>query len=299
MSATKLLADLRAAGLNVVEEPGWKKRGWRWRVDGEPEGVMQHHTAPPNPFPIKKLYGPPTYFIKANMATWPDGRLFLIAYKACNYSSGYGMLSVLTQNVRKSIAPTRNATKRGAKGGNKHFWNYENSHPGDGSPIPQVQLDTIIVSTQVVIDHFGMDPEQIISHAEWTRRKIDPYWNGSNRTAINQIREGAAGTPPVVIPPSPPSDDWTTELIMALPTLRRGDGFSNQNPQLRDDVRRIQANVAIAGIKAANTFDPVTGTPDGLFGPGTEASIRAFQTQENLTSDGIVGEDTWTSSLGQ
>jgi len=192
MSATKLLADLKAAGLHVVEEPGWKKRGWGWRVDGEPEGVMQHHTAPPNPYPIKKLYGPPSYFIKCNMATHEDGTLYLVAYKACNYSSGRGMKSVLTDNVRKSIAPTHNATKRGLWGGNKHFWNYENSHPGDGSDIPQVQLDAIIVSTQVVIDHFGMNPEQVISHAEWTKRKIDPRWNGSNRTAINQIREGVS-----------------------------------------------------------------------------------------------------------
>lgn len=192
MSATKLLADLKQAGLHVVEEPGWRTRGNRWNVNGQPEGIMQHHTAPPTPYPIKALYPtkPLQYRIKCNMATHPDGTLYLIAYKACNYSSGPGMLDVLKNNVRKSIAPTHNATKRGLKGGNRHFWNYENSHPGDGSPIPQVQLDTIIESNRVVNSHFGLDVEQTISHAEWTRRKIDPRWNGSNRTAIEQIREG-------------------------------------------------------------------------------------------------------------
>lgn len=190
MSANSLLAALKTAGLPVVEEPGWKARGNRWAVDNKPEGVMQHHTAPPNPYPIKKLYGPPFYRIKCNMATHEDGTLFLVAYKACNYSSGRGMLSVLTQNVRKSLAPIRNATTSGSKGGNRHFWNFENSHPGDGSLIPSVQLDTIIAANIVVNDHFGLDPEQVISHAEWSRRKIDPYWNGSNRTAINQIRAG-------------------------------------------------------------------------------------------------------------
>jgi len=303
MSADQLLADLKAAGLTVVEEPKWKTRGGRWATRAKPEGIMEHHTAPPNPFPIKKLYGPPLYRTKANMATHPDGTLYLIAYGACNYSSGYGMLKVLVDNVRKAIAPEHNATKRGAKGGNRYFWNYENSHLGDGSPIPQVQLDTIITSTRLVIEHFRLNSEQIISHAEWTSRKIDPYWNGSNRLAMKQIRDGVAG-PPVVVPPpvEPPIEpppDWTKELMMALPTLKKGDGFKGQNPELRDDVRRIQANVAIAGVKADNTFDPKTGKPDGLFGSGTNEAVITFQGHKSLKQDGVVGEATWTASMGQ
>ena len=193
MSAEQLLAALVGAGLNVVEEPRWRTRGNRWKVDGKPEGVMQHHTAPPNPYPIKALYRGGK--IKCNVATHEDGTLYLVAYKACNYSSGRGSRKVLTENVRLSIPPPDNAHARGLRdtvgwGGNKHYWNYENSHPGDGSPIPQVQLDTIIESNRIVNAHFGLDWQQTISHAEHSRRKIDPRWNGDNRTAINQIREG-------------------------------------------------------------------------------------------------------------
>lgn len=189
MKADQLLSDLKDVGLTVVEEPGWKTRGYKWAVDGKPEGVMQHHTAPPNPYPIKKLYGPLLYLIKANMATHEDGTLFLIAYNRCNYSSGRGMKAVLENNVRKEIPPTRNAPTKGLAGGNSHFWNYENSHPGDGSPLPDVQLRTIVLSNIVVNAHFGLNWKRIISHAEWTSRKIDPRWNGSNRVAIKQIRE--------------------------------------------------------------------------------------------------------------
>lgn len=291
----QLLTELRNAGLTVVEEPDWKTRGSTWAVNGKPEGVMQHHTAPPNPFPIKKLYGPPLFRTKANVATHEDGTLFLIAYKACNFSSGRGMKSVLVDNVRKSIAPTRNATARGLKGGNRHFWNFENSHPGDGSSIPQVQLDTIIAATQVVNAHFDLDPEQVISHAEWTRRKIDPFWNGSNRTAIEQIRAGVAGTPPVIQPPT----DWTKELIMALPTLAKGDGFASQGKaSTRPDVANAQGLLLANGFKDENSATPETAT-DGWFGSGTDKATRDFQTAKRLSSDGVIGQNTWTSLLGQ
>ena len=297
MSATRLLLDLKAAGIpKIVEEPGWRTRGFGWHVDGEPEGIMEHHTAPPNPYPIKKLYGPPLFFIKANMATHEDGTLFLIAYRACNFSSGRGSRKVLTENVRKRIAPIHNATVRGFKGGNRHFWNVESSHPGDGSKISPIQLNTIVIATRVVADHFGLVSEQVISHAEWTKRKIDPNWNGNNRFAITQIRELVEGGGTVPVPPT----DWTKELMKMLPTLRQGDGFAGgPNPQFRDDVRRIQANVAIDGIKANNTFDPQTGMPDGLFGKGTNSAVREFQGKHGLVVDGIAGEKTWTVSMGQ
>ncbi len=32
---------------------------------------------------------------------------------------------------------------------------------------------------------------------------------------------------------------------------------------------------------------------DGAFGPGTRNAVRSFQTAQGLTSDGIVGQDTW------
>ena len=38
-------------------------------------------------------------------------------------------------------------------------------------------------------------------------------------------------------------------------------------------------------------------TVDGVFGPTTAQSVKHYQQNENLTVDGIVGRQTWTSLL--
>lgn len=40
-------------------------------------------------------------------------------------------------------------------------------------------------------------------------------------------------------------------------------------------------------------------TPDGHFGPKTEASVKEFQRSKGLTVDGIVGNETWTFLIGE
>jgi peptidoglycan hydrolase-like protein with peptidoglycan-binding domain len=43
---------------------------------------------------------------------------------------------------------------------------------------------------------------------------------------------------------------------------------------------------------------PDPGPNDGIFGPTTEASVRAYQTEQGVTSDGIVGDRTWWVPAG-
>lgn len=191
-----LLEALEAAGLAVESVPGWQSRGSAW-AEGKPLAVMHHHTAAPVPFPVDRLYGTR---LKANINTKPDGTVWLIAQGACNYSSGPGS-SVVLDEVRAKIDPPANARERGLVddyNANPFFWNFENDHLGHGEPLPQVQFDAIVTATEVVLAHFGIS--QVVSHAESTRRKRDPHWNGSLR-AIEEIRKA--------LMPSP--KDWDAE----------------------------------------------------------------------------------------
>jgi peptidoglycan hydrolase-like protein with peptidoglycan-binding domain len=40
-------------------------------------------------------------------------------------------------------------------------------------------------------------------------------------------------------------------------------------------------------------------TVDGIFGPNTDAAVRAFQQGRHLTVDGIVGPNTWSALIVQ
>ena len=68
----------------------------------------------------------------------------------------------------------------------------------------------------------------------------------------------------------------TTATISPWPLVRRGD---QQHP-----VTTLQYLLRARGHNL---------TVDGIFGPGTDAAVRAFQQQKGLAVDGIVGPVTW------
>jgi hypothetical protein len=180
--------ELRAVGVTVKEYGGWTSTGGQW-ADGRPVGLMVHHTAPPVPFPVDSLAGHDQGRIKCNANVKPDGVVWLIADGACNYSSGSGSGKVLKE-VRAGTPPSKNAKDRGLEddtNGNPWFYNFEVDHEGDGGPIPEEQYVAVVTSLIVVGRHWNLTQGNTVSHAEWTARKSDPYWN-NNRRCIEQIR---------------------------------------------------------------------------------------------------------------
>ena len=68
--------------------------------------------------------------------------------------------------------------------------------------------------------------------------------------------------------------------LRAWPLVRKGDK-AHPVPSLQYHLRARGHIVAV----------------DGAFGPQTEAAVRAYQTEQNLTVDGIVGPQTWPALI--
>ena len=65
---------------------------------------------------------------------------------------------------------------------------------------------------------------------------------------------------------------------IAWPTLRQGEAHAQ--------TKTVQLLLRAHGHQIA---------PDGVFGPRTRASVRAFQAWANLVADGVVGPRTWAA----
>jgi peptidoglycan hydrolase-like protein with peptidoglycan-binding domain len=74
--------------------------------------------------------------------------------------------------------------------------------------------------------------------------------------------------------------NWAEPTYPPWPLVRKGD---QQHP-----VKTLQY---LLGARGHNV------TADGIFGPNTDAAVRAFQQQNGLAADGIVGPNTWSALI--
>jgi peptidoglycan hydrolase-like protein with peptidoglycan-binding domain len=82
--------------------------------------------------------------------------------------------------------------------------------------------------------------------------------------------------------------DENTEVNTApnkYPVLRLGDGI--KTPELKDVVKKLQI------MLKTYHFLPQDTVIDGLFTTQTETAVKNFQQNQDLTSDGIIGDKTW------
>ena len=75
------------------------------------------------------------------------------------------------------------------------------------------------------------------------------------------------------------------QVTLSLPVLRRGS-----DPESGPTHLKLMLNER-GGFPIVNV--------DGDFGPSTDQSVKHYQQNENLTVDGIVGKQTWTSLLSK
>ncbi|KPI15591.1 serine/threonine protein kinase [Actinobacteria bacterium OK074] len=93
-----------------------------------------------------------------------------------------------------------------------------------------------------------------------------------------------ATTPPTGTDPSEPA----TPPWIANCTYYSGNGRTGEG----DTGKRV---VQVQCILTNRGYDIGSDGVDGEFGPATDSAVRAFQTDRDLTVDGVVGHDTWVS----
>lgn len=170
-SLTWLPSVLRAAGLTVVEQPGWKTRG---HGDvGKILGVLCHHTAGP-----KKGNAPSLAIVQngrpdlqgplAQLVLGRDGTFFVVAAGRCYHAGG--------------------GDWRGVKNGNTNLIGIEAENTGleNDNPWPAVQMRAYERGVAAILKHVGAPAIMAVGHLEYALpvgRKSDPSFSVGDRAA--------------------------------------------------------------------------------------------------------------------
>ena len=255
---TWLPAVLRAANLKVAEVDGWVNRG-RGPMPGA-RGVMCHHTAGP------RTGNMPSLNVLVNGTPTIPGPLSQL---------GLGRDGTYYVVAAGRCNHAGVGEWKGITAGNSTFIGIEAENTG-AEPWPAVQLDAYRRGVAALLAHMGASADMCVGHKEYALpkgRKPDPHTidMASFRAEVQALM--AAG-----VPPAPPIPRATAD---GRPTLRRGN--PNNPPFV---VKELQRRL---GIDPANI--------DGVFGPLTEARVRAFQRDRGLVPDGIVGPKSWALLL--
>ncbi|HEY6333702.1 MAG TPA: N-acetylmuramoyl-L-alanine amidase [Blastocatellia bacterium] len=255
-SLTWLPDVLKSSGLKVAVVPGWESRG---RGDiGTVLGVLCHHTA------------------GAKTGNMPS--LDLLVKGRQDLPGPLSQLGLGRDGTYYVIAAGRcnhagNGNWKGITAGNTHFIGIEAEHTGAAdSPWPDVQMEAYQRGAAAILKHIGKSSDFCAGHKEYApKRKPDPSFDMNDfRAAVAAIMESAAPELKPIAPVEPRAEPGAPA---GRATLRRG--------AKGDLVKTVQRKV---GVDA-----------DGHFGPRTEAAVRAFQRDNDLVPDGIVGPATWAA----
>ena len=244
---------LHGAGLKVSLVPGWETRGQD--NIGRILGVICHYTA--------------TADTSRNMPTLDllmKGRPDL-AGPLCQLGLGRDGTYYVVASGRANHAGA--GEWNGITTGNSSFVGIEAENSGRSSdPWPDIQLDAYHRGVAAILRHVGRAAASCCGHREFalpSGRKRDPNLDMDDfRLRVAEILGGTA-PPPTLIP--------VAEIGgRSRPTVRRGD--------TGQFVTELQQRLGMPDSQA-------------VFGPKTEAAVRAFQRERNIVPDGIVGPKTW------
>ena len=224
MKALWLADVLRAAGLKVVEQPGWKDRG---RGDFTAiRGVVCHHTAG------SKNGNAPSLGVVTNGRPGLSGPLSQLVL------GRDGTFFVVASGKSNHAGPGK---WQGVIAGNSQMIGIEAENTGlpNDQPWPAVQMDAYIRGVAAILKQIKADAVMACGHKEYAQpkgRKSDPTFDMvAFRAAVERAMAGKS------IPETPAAVDPTRSM------LRKGD--------MGPSVKKLQQ---LLGIKDDGNFGPKT-----------------------------------------
>ncbi len=144
----------------------------------------------------------------------------------------------------------------------------------DGRIYPSEEtIANALALVRQLMTKYGIPKENVVRHYDVSGKRCPGYWCGSKEKDGLWQHSFWDRLPRVEAAP-----------VFPLPTLGKGDRGGA--------VRAMQA------ILLAWGYDCGGFGADGIFGKGTEDSVRAFQLAQGLIRDGICGVNTWCRLLG-
>ncbi|ODA69504.1 N-acetylmuramoyl-L-alanine amidase [Streptomyces sp. AVP053U2] len=175
LTAARLIAALKAEGVQVVEVGDWRDHNRNHKGPWGPvHGVMIHHTVTRGSARTVELCrrgysglpGPLCHGVITK-----DGRVHLIGYGRANHA-GSGDGDVLRAVIAEEALPPDNEQNTD---GNRHFYGFECENLGDGEdPWPAAQLEAIEKVGAALARAHGWNERSVIGHLEWQPGKVDP-----------------------------------------------------------------------------------------------------------------------------
>ncbi len=144
--------------------------------------------------------------------------------------------------------------------------------------------------TQAAVGRFqaaaGIAADGITGPSTWAKLLPSP----DAVTAVSEQTES---------PDEPPDPPLSSEPTVPTPSAKPASPTANTPPVLR---LRAEGSAVSQLQRELQTLGYYSGAIDGVFGQQTQAAVTRFQTDKQLTVDGIVGASTWgalTRALAQ
>ncbi|MFF1348517.1 N-acetylmuramoyl-L-alanine amidase [Streptomyces sp. NPDC058322] len=230
LSASAVLAALRAEGVRVVEVGNWRTHNRAGHGAWGPlNGSIVHHT-------VTRGTASTVAMVRDGYASLPgplchgmiakDGQVHMVGWGRTNHAGG-GDPKVLDQVIAESYdtRPTP-PTKGNSNGvdGNAHFYGWECQNLGDGKdPWPAAQYDAIVRVQAALCRAHKWSAKSVIGHLEWSSDKVDPrgFSMSQLRADVAERLKHPASWSPGKTTPTPPKEtpvSTTDDRVKALHT---------------------------------------------------------------------------------